>query len=177
MAEVGESKVQNKECGASCPTSSYSLATSAVPPRSFQVIEITYPIIEIADLEATEAGRKTALLCQSADALKALDIVVLDVRGQTILADYFILCSGTSTTHIQSIAENARDEMREHGYRSKPEGVPASLWVVLDYGDAILHVLNEETREFYDLERLWAEAKIAGWPDSATSDTIESENV
>ena len=128
-------------------------------------------------MEATEAGRKTALLCQSANDLKALDIIVLDVRGQTIIADYFVLCSGTSSTHIQSIAENARDEMREHGYRARPEGVPASFWVVLDYGDAILHVLNDETREFYDLERLWAEAKIAGWPDSETSVIIESENV
>ncbi len=128
-------------------------------------------------MEATDAGRKTALLCQAADAIKALDIVVVDVRGQTILADYFVLCSGNSSTHIQSIAEHARDEMRENGYRAKPEGVPASFWVVLDYGDAILHVLNEETREFYDLERLWAEAKIAGWPDSATSDIMESENV
>ena len=128
-------------------------------------------------MEATEAGQKAALLCQSADELKALDIVVLDVRGQTILADYFVLCSGNSSTHIQSIAEHARDEMRENGYRSKPEGVPASFWVVLDYGDAILHVLNDETREFYDLESLWAEAKIAGWPDSAKSVIMESENV
>ena len=128
-------------------------------------------------MEATEAGRKTALLCQSADELKALDIVVLDVRGQTILADYFVLCSGTSTTHIQSIAEHTRDQMRENGFRARPEGAPASFWVVLDYGDAILHVLNDDTREFYDLERLWAEAKIAGWPDSAQSDKIENGNV
>ncbi len=128
-------------------------------------------------MEATEAGRKTALLCQSANELKALDITVLDVRGQTVLADYFVVCSGNSSTHIQSIAEHARDEMREHGYRARPEGVPASFWVVIDYGDAILHVLNEETREFYDLERLWAEAKIAGWPDSESSVIIESENV
>lgn len=128
-------------------------------------------------MEATEAGRKTALLCESANDIKALDIIVLDVRGQTILADYFVLCSGTSSTHIQSIAEHARDEMRGNGYRARPEGVPASFWVVLDYGDAILHVLNDETREFYDLERLWAEAKIAGWPESATTDIIETENV
>ena len=128
-------------------------------------------------MEATEAGRKTAILCQGADELKALDIVVLDVRGQTILADYFVLCSGTSTTHIRSIAEHARDQMRENGFRARPEGAPASFWVVLDYGDAILHVLNDDTREFYDLERLWAEAKIAGWPDSAQSDKIENGNV
>ena len=91
-------------------------------------------------MEATDAGQKAALLCQSADELKALDIIVLDVRGQTIIADFFVMCSGTSTTHIQSIAEHAREQMREHGYRARPEGAPASFWVVLDYGDAILHV-------------------------------------
>ena len=126
-------------------------------------------------MEATDAGRKAALLCQSADELKAQDIVVLDVRGQTIIADFFVMCSGNSTTHIRSIAEHARDMMRENGYRARPEGAPASFWVVLDYGDAILHVLNDEMREFYDLERLWAEAKIAGWPNSATSDKIDSD--
>jgi ribosome-associated protein len=89
----------------------------------------------------------------------------LDVREQTILADYFVLCTGTSTTHIQSIARNVLDKMRENKFRSRPEGDAASFWVVLDYGDAILHVMGEETREFYDLERLWAEAKIYHWPE------------
>ncbi len=52
------------------------------------------------------------------------------------------------------------------GYRAKPEGEGDSLWIVMDYGDAILHVLSEETREFYDLERLWADAEISMWPQS-----------
>lgn len=105
-----------------------------------------------------------ALICRSAEELKAQDITVLDVRGQTIIADYFVLCSGTSTTHINSIAGNALDKMREHKFRSRAEGQAASFWIVLDYGDAIFHVLSEETREFYDLERLWADAKIYQWP-------------
>ncbi len=83
----------------------------------------------------------------------------LDVRKQTIIADYFVICTGTSSTHIRSIAGNVQDRMREGGFRSKPEGDGDSMWVVMDYGDAILHVLSEETREFYDLERLWADAK------------------
>ena len=125
------------------------------------------PVTDVAALEATDTGRKTALLCRSLDELKALDIVILDVQGQTILADYFVIATGTSTTHIQSLGGHVQDEMRKNGFRARPEGVGQSQWIVMDYGDAILHILGEETREFYDLERLWADAKISVWPDSA----------
>lgn len=121
---------------------------------------------DISVLESEESGRKTALICRSAEELKALDITVLDVRGQTIIADFFVICTGTSNTHIRSIAGNVGDKMRESGRRAKPEGDSDSLWVVLDYGDAILHVLSDETREFYDLERLWGDAKISLWPQT-----------
>ena len=120
----------------------------------------------VAELESDEAGRKAALICRGAEELKALDIKVLDVRVQTIIADFFVICTGTSNTHIRSIAGNVGDKMRASGLRSKPEGESDSLWVVMDYGDAILHVLSEETREFYDLERLWADAQISLWPEA-----------
>ena len=122
--------------------------------------------------KATRVDDPEALMqaiCRAADEMKARDIVVLDVRGQTIIADYFVLCAGTSTTHIQAIAGNVQDNMRENGFRSRPEGGAESFWVVMDYGDAILHVLSEETREFYDLERLWGEAKISHWPTDPAS--------
>ena len=121
---------------------------------------------DVGALETEEAGRKAALICRGAEELKAQGITVLDVRGQTIIADYFVICTGTSNTHIRSIAGNVGDKMREGGFRAKPEGESDSLWVVIDYGDAILHVLSEETREFYDLERLWGDAKISLWPQT-----------
>lgn len=124
---------------------------------------------DVGALETEESGRKAALICRSAEELKALDITVLDVRGQTIIADFFVICTGTSNTHIRSIAGNVGDKMRETGYRAKPEGESDSLWVVIDYGDAILHVLSEETREFYDLERLWADAEISMWPQTESA--------
>lgn len=130
--------------------------------------EITY--IDVAELETSEAGRKASLVCLATEELKAQDITILDVRKQTIIADYFVVCSGTSTTHIQSIARSVLDKLRENGYRSRPEGDALSLWVVLDYGDVILHVMGEETREFYDLERLWAEAPAFGWPVQESSE-------
>ena len=125
------------------------------------------PIIDVKALETQVAGHKTALICQSADEIKALDITILDVRDQTILTDYFIIATGTSNTHIQSIARNVLDVLRDNGIRARSEGNADSFWVVLDYGDAILHVQSEETREFYDLERLWADAKISAWPNEA----------
>jgi ribosome-associated protein len=105
------------------------------------------------------------MVAEAADEQKARDIVVLDVRGQTIVADFFIMCSGTSTTHLQAIAEGVQDKLREWAQlRAKAEGDANSFWMILDYGDVILHVFDEGTREFYDLERLWADAKHSRWP-------------
>ena len=127
------------------------------------------PVIDVKALEKQVAGSKAALICQSADDIKALDITILDVRDQTILTDYFIIATGTSNTHIQSIARNVLDVLRDNGIRARSEGAADSFWVVLDYGDAIVHVQSEEPREFYDLERLWADAKISAWPSEPGS--------
>lgn len=117
-------------------------------------------------------------ICRAADEMKARDIVALDVRGQTIVADYFVVCAGTSTTHIQSIAEGIGDRLRAVGQRAKPEGDAGSFWMILDYGDVILHVFDEGTREFYDLERLWSDAKISPWPheENAVTNSANERN-
>ena len=95
------------------------------------------------------------------DEQKAQEVVVLDVREQTTVADYFVICSGTSATHIRSIAEGVQDRLREQAkWRAKPEGNADSFWVILDYGDVILHVFDAPMRQFYDLERLWADAPV-----------------
>lgn len=126
----------------------------------------TAPFLDVAGLEKEIAGHKTILICQSAEELKALDITILDVRAQTILADFFVLATGTSNTHVRAIIGHVQDKLRANGIRARFEGEADSLWIVADYGDVILHVLGEETREFYDLERLWADAKISRWPES-----------
>jgi ribosome-associated protein len=89
----------------------------------------------------------------------------MEVGGQTIIADYFVICTGTSVTHIQSIADRVQEKLDEVVHtrgtpRSKPQGDAQSYWLILDYSDVILHIFSEETREFYDLERLWSDAKI-----------------
>ena len=108
-----------------------------------------------------ESQRKLSEVCTILDELKAQDVVVLDVRDQTTVADYFVICSGTSATHIRSIAEGVQDRLREQAkWRAKAEGDADSFWVILDYGDVILHVFDAPMRQFYDLERLWADAPV-----------------
>ncbi|MBV9864036.1 MAG: ribosome silencing factor [Abitibacteriaceae bacterium] len=115
-------------------------------------------------LAADDSEGRMQMICTAADEYKARNIVVLDMRGQTIVADFFIICSGTSTTHIQSIADGIQDRLRERArLRAKSEGDSRSFWIILDYSDVIVHIFDEETREFYDLERLWADAKVIPW--------------
>lgn len=119
---------------------------------------------------------KMRLVCEAADDQKAHDITVLDVRGQTIVADFFIICDGTSVTHIQSIAEGVQDKLRERAeLRARREGDAQSYWMIVDYGDVILHVFSEETREFYDLERLWSDAKVSTFENGVLTEKRPDE--
>ena len=99
---------------------------------------------------------KTEMIREAADDMKAERIETLDVRAKTSVADYFIVCSGTSDRHVQSIADRVAEQMAIA--RSKPVRVEGdrSGWVLQDYGDVILHVMREEQRQFYDLEQLWS---------------------
>jgi ribosome-associated protein len=90
---------------------------------------------------------------------KAVDAVILDVQEISTVTDYFFVCSGKSTTHLRTIADAIREELKEAGARLlHAEGVPESGWVLLDYGDVLMHVFLEDTRAYYALERLWGDA-------------------
>ncbi len=90
---------------------------------------------------------------------RATDLVVLDVRGVSSIADYFLVCSGTSATHVETISDAIRAELKSEGIRPlHAEGVAESGWVLLDYGDVLVHVFLEDTRAYYALERLWGDA-------------------
>jgi ribosome-associated protein len=91
---------------------------------------------------------------------KAADIVLLDLSGLTTLADHFVICSGGSERQLGAIADGIVEGLREEGVRPiGREGVPASHWVLLDFGSVIVHVFTPPERDFYQLERHWAEAK------------------
>jgi ribosome-associated protein len=90
---------------------------------------------------------------------KAKDIKILNVIDISPIADYFIICSGNSTVQVKAIADEIEDKMAEEGYElNHKEGYSSGRWILLDYGNLIVHVFHSEDREFYDLERLWADA-------------------
>jgi ribosome-associated protein len=105
------------------------------------------------------AERKVRRAARAAQDKKAVDLVVLDVRALSSVTDYFLVCSGRSTTHVQTIIDAIRDELKAAGSRPlQGEGVAESGWVLLDYGDVLVHVFLDETRTYYALERLWGDA-------------------
>jgi ribosome-associated protein len=94
---------------------------------------------------------------------KAEDPVVLDLRGLSSLADYFFICSGKSTRQVKAIAEGIDATLRAGGRRpGRVEGLAESRWVVLDFGDILVHVFLEEARSYYSLETLWGDAPRSG---------------
>ena len=105
------------------------------------------------------AAHKAQRAARAALDRKALDLVVLDVQGLSSVTDFFLVCSGRSTTHVATIADAIRDELKAEGMRPlHVEGVAESGWVLLDFGDVLMHVFLEETRVYYALERLWGDA-------------------
>lgn len=105
------------------------------------------------------AERKARQAARAALDKRAVDVVVLDVQGLSSVTDYFLICSGKSTTHVQTISEAIRDRLKTQEIRPlHAEGVAESGWILLDYGDVLMHVFLEETRLYYALERLWGDA-------------------
>ncbi len=101
---------------------------------------------------------------QAAAGKKAQDITVLDIRDISIIADYFIVCSGNSTTQVKSIADEIKKRMQEHGYQlDHVEGYREEKWILLDYKDVVVHVFHSQEREFYKLEKLWGDAKVVAY--------------
>lgn len=90
---------------------------------------------------------------------KALDVVILDVRGRSSYADYLVLASGESERQVAAMADGVEDKLREEGLRPLgSEGHDTGQWVLLDYGEVVAHLFHTEMRAFYDLEGLWADA-------------------
>ena len=91
---------------------------------------------------------------------KAKDILALDISEITSLGDYFVICSCTSSAQLRACTDEIEEKMSEIGIEpAHKEGYNAGNWILMDYGDIIVHVMLEETREFYSLERLWTDAK------------------
>ncbi|MBI1178915.1 MAG: ribosome silencing factor [Alphaproteobacteria bacterium] len=98
---------------------------------------------------------------KSLDDDQAADVVTIDLRGKTTLADYMLIASGRSARHVAAVAEHLGETLRKHGYRQfQIEGLPAADWVLIDAGDVIVHLFRPEVRTFYNLEKMWSPALI-----------------
>lgn len=92
---------------------------------------------------------------------KGEDIKIIDIENVSVIADYFVICSASNTSQAQALVDNVEEMLFKAGYECRQkEGNSSSTWVLLDYGDVIVHVFSKEDRLFYDLERIWRDGKI-----------------
>ena len=113
---------------------------------------------ELSDEEFSSEER-VRMMATAADSLRADSIVALDLRELTIIADFFLICTGNSSIQIRAIADRIEERLREQGlHKLRMEGYQEATWILLDYGDLVAHVMAAEQRAFYNLEAFWAQA-------------------
>lgn len=102
-----------------------------------------------------------AVAASALEEKKAKDVKILKTDGQTVLADYFVICNGTSTPHIKALVDEVDKKLSEAGEPPiRREGLRSDIWVLMDFGSVIVHVFTDEARQFYNLERLWSDAEV-----------------
>ncbi len=107
-----------------------------------------------------QAKEMAKIAYHALDEKKGEDIRIIDIAGISVLADYFIIANGSSESQVQAMVDNVEEEMHKAGYALKQrEGYGSGNWVLLDFGDVIVHVFDKENRLFYDLERIWRDGK------------------
>ncbi len=109
--------------------------------------------------------RRVAVAAAAASAKKGEDIVALDVGDILSITDAFVIASATNTRHVRTIVDEIEQAMKEHADTTPKsvEGLDDATWVLLDYGDMVVHVFLDETRAYYELERLWSDAPRIDW--------------
>jgi ribosome-associated protein len=110
-------------------------------------------------------------IARVADRKAAGDIVILDLRGISSIADYFVICSGTSKPHLRAIRDEIKERLRDSIDRipRSVDGKTDSQWTILDYGDVMVHVFHPERRDFFSLEALWGDAPRIQWQASSAA--------
>lgn len=109
------------------------------------------------------------MIAEAASDKKARDIVFIDMQNVSLVADYFIICSGTSVPQVKAIADNIEEKLQEAGHQAiHREGYREGRWVLLDYGTCVAHIFLTEEREFYHLERLWGDAPQEVYEEEAS---------
>ena len=108
----------------------------------------------------TTEKQMAQLVCRALDEKKGRDIKVIDIHDVSVIADYFVIASGSNQNQVQAMVDNVEEQLGRAGFEPKQvEGVRNSSWILMDYGDVIVHVFDEDNRLFYDLERIWRDGK------------------
>ncbi len=108
----------------------------------------------------SEQVKMAKIAYNALDEKKGEDIKIIDISGIYVMADYFIIANGNSITQVQALVDNVEEKMHQSGFMMKrKEGNRSSTWVLLDFGDVVVHVFDNEDRLFYDLERIWSDGK------------------
>ncbi|MCQ4086211.1 ribosome silencing factor [Saccharibacillus sp. JS10] len=101
------------------------------------------------------------LATEAAADKKAMNVVALDLTGISLVADYFVICHGNSDTQVQAIASEVRKSVLDAGGTIRGiEGMDSARWVLMDLGDVIVHIFHRDEREYYNIERVWSDAKV-----------------
>jgi ribosome-associated protein len=141
------------------------------------VTQTTSPHQPTPDREALPADirRRVVIAAQAADSKKGLDTVILEVGPVLVITDAFVITSGTNPRQVRTIAEEVERWLTEQeGVKPRrTEGLNEATWVLLDYGEFVVHVFHEDSRRFYDLERLWSDVDRVDW-EPATSSAVAS---
>jgi len=108
-----------------------------------------------------QAEALLSLVVSAAEDKKAHDVIALNLKEISLVADYFVICSGNSDTQVQAIATEVRKQAEQKGVRIRGiEGMDTARWVLIDMGDVVAHIFHREERDFYSIERLWSDAKV-----------------
>ena len=109
----------------------------------------------------SQTNKMVKLAITALEDKKGEDIRVIDIHEVSVLADYFLIASGSNGNQVQAMADNVEEELGKAGYPCRQvEGYQSANWILMDYGDIIVHVFDKEDRLFYDLERIWRDGKI-----------------
>lgn len=114
-------------------------------------------------MTSLELAKKAAAFL---DEKKAVKLNLIKIEDISALADYFIIATGTSTTHVRALTEELEEKLKEDGFDPRIEGHRGGSWTLMDYGSVVVHVFTQEAREFYDLDRLWADGEKVDWQEN-----------
>ncbi|MFW6035880.1 MAG: ribosome silencing factor [Halothermotrichaceae bacterium] len=109
---------------------------------------------------ANKIKEQALMAAEAAEDKKAEEVQILEVKELTVIADYFVICSGKSETQVKAISRAVEDKLAENDiHPQKIAGKQEARWILMDYADIIVHIFHQDEREFYELERLWADAE------------------